>query len=86
MTTAELLKSRLERELSYYEYVRTSAWWLNHINKLVTEYPFLKLGAYIKVEIDGDIIDCKVQDFIFGDNILVDTGYGNVYYYETKKR
>ena len=85
MSTAELLISKLERQLSYHEYVRTSGWWLNHINRLVTEYPFLKIGAKIKVEIDDKVIVCEVQDFIFGDGILIETGFGNVYYYETKK-
>jgi hypothetical protein len=85
MSTAELLISKLERELSYHEYIRTSGWWLNHINRLVTEYPFLKIGAKIKIEIDDEPIICKVQSFIIGDGILIETGFGNVYYYETKK-
>jgi hypothetical protein len=85
MSTKELLVSLLERELSYHEYMRMSGWWLKHIDRLVTEYPFLKVGAKIKIEIDDEPIICKVQSFIFGDGILIETGFGNVYYYETEK-
>jgi len=90
MNTAELLVSKLQRQLSYHEYIRTSDWWLKHIESIVNYYSFLVIGSKIKTEIDGELIDCTVKGFIinnsFGANgILVETEYGNVYYYETKK-
>ena len=91
MNTAELLVSKLQRQLSYHEYVRTSDWWLRHIDSIATKYPFLKIGAEIKAEIGGELRECTVKGFIINNSfsasgILVETEYGNVFYYETKKR
>jgi len=49
----------------------------------------LKIGAKIKTKFHEEQI-CEVKDFIINrgllsPGILVQTDYGNVYYYETKK-
>ena len=88
MGTKELLIDKLQSELSFKEYQRNSEWFLSHINRIVNDYPFLKIGAKIKAKFDEEQI-CKVKDFIINNGlsrgILIQTDYGNVYYYETKK-
>ena len=89
MGTKELLIDKLQSELSFKEYQRDSEWFLSHINRIVNDYPFLKIGAKIKAKFDEEQI-CEVKDFIIyrgllRPSILVQTDYGNVYYYETKK-
>jgi|LauGreDrversion4_2_1035121.scaffolds.fasta_scaffold1388255_2 hypothetical protein len=90
MNTKELLISKLEKELSYHKFVRISQWWFNHINRLTSDFPFLKIGAKIKTTIDDEVVVCKVKGFIINNSlessgILVETDLGNVHYYETKK-
>jgi len=88
MNTREYLIKKLE-EYPVARYNRFKDWAMLNINLLVTEHPYLKIGAVIKIDIDGEII-CKVQDFhincyIDGMSIVVDTGYGNVEYFETEE-
>ena len=85
MGTTELLISKLQRQLSYHEYIRTNKWWFTHIDRIQEDYSFLNIGANIIAEIGGEDVNCIVKDFILWDGILVETDYGNVYYYETKK-
>ena len=89
MNTRELLISKLQTELSYQEYVRTSKWWLNHIDRLSSEFGFLKIGTKIEASIYDEVQICEVRGFIINNgmspSILVETDLGNVYYYDTKK-
>jgi hypothetical protein len=87
MKTREYLISLLE-QLTVKQYKQYGHWFLSHIDRLVNDYPFINIGSKIKVDIEGEIV-CEVKDFIIlisleGSGILVDTGYGNVFYYETK--
>ena len=85
--THDYLVDMLESQMTVKNYKRHGQWYLKHIDKLATNYPFLEIDAEIKVTIDGEEIECIVVDFILNwdEGILVDTGYGNVYYHETKK-
>ena len=90
MGTKELLIDKLQSELSFKEYQRDSKWFLNHIDRLVTEYSFLKIGAKIKTTIGNEVTICTIKGFIINKGllspgILVETNFGNVFYYETKK-
>ena len=58
----------------------------NHLKRLCTEFPFLTVGTEIEVVIDGENIKCAVENIIINVNeVLVDTGFGNVWYYEVKE-
>lgn len=84
METREYLMKKLHNELNYSVYERLSGWYIGHINRIVNCYPFLKLGAIAKADVAGEIVTFKVKGFIIsGEGILLDTGYGNVFYYET---
>lgn len=91
MTTSEYLYDKLETELTVKEYKQSGRWFITHINRIITDYPFLKIGAPIRFTIDGLEIVSKVKDFhinncmVYGSSLLVDTGYGNVWYYETEE-
>ena len=90
MNTRDYLIKKLKSELSVVEYRRYGDWFLTHIDRLVNNYPFLKIGSSVKADIDGEFIG-EVHDFhisssvVCGMGILVDTSYGNVWYYETKE-
>jgi hypothetical protein len=90
MNTRDYLINKLEKEFSVTEYNQNGDWFLMHIDRLVNNYPYLKIGAPIRVDIDGEFVT-EVKDFhivnsvVYDMGILVDTGYGNVWYYETKE-
>tara|TARA_R100000541_G_scaffold41159_1_gene48567 strand:+ start:85 stop:393 length:309 start_codon:yes stop_codon:yes gene_type:complete len=90
MDTREYLINKLEKEFSVARYNQNVDWVMMHIDRIVTNYPHLKIGAVIKCDIDGFEVVSEVKDFYINcyiDNmsILVDTGYGNVWYFETSE-
>ena len=90
MDTREYLINKLEKEFSVSRYNQYGDWVMMHIDRIVTNYPHLKIGVVIKCDIDGFEVVSEVKDFYINcyiDNmsILVDTGYGNVWYYETEE-
>ena len=90
MDTREYLIDKLKKELTVAQYERRGDWFLMHIDKILTKYPYLKVGATIKVDIDGYFIT-QVKDLninysaVYGSGIVVETDYGNVLYYETEE-
>lgn len=82
--TFKYLLDKIQSELTYSQYQNLSRWYISHFNELVTNYPFLKLGNVVKATINDEVYIFKVKDFIIShEGILLDTGFGNVYYYET---
>lgn len=67
-------------------YKKSKDWVLRHIDRLCSEFGFLGVGEPVKCTISGTTRVSKIQGFIVGEHgILVETGFGNVWYYETKK-
>ena len=90
MDTREYLINKFEQEYTVFGYNQYKDFVMLNIDMLVTEHPYLKIGAVIKADIDGEMICCKVEDFYINCyidemNIVVDTGYGNVEYDETEE-
>ncbi len=83
------LVEQLEKEMTVAEYKRHGQWYLTHIERIATDFPFLEKGRAVKADIGGFEQIATVKRFIFNQgwdmNVLVDTGYGNVWYYETSK-
>jgi hypothetical protein len=90
MDTREYLINKLKKELTVAQYVKKGDWFLIHIDKILTKYSYLKVGAIISVDINGYFIT-QVKDLsinysaVYGSGIVVETDYGNVLYYETKE-
>jgi hypothetical protein len=67
-------------------YQRGKDWVFGHLERLCSEFEFLGVGKPVKHTIAGTTRVSKIEGFIVGDHgIFVDTGFGNVWYYETKK-
>jgi hypothetical protein len=81
----QLLK-QFQNTATVTSYNRSFEWVNNHLIRLCEEFDFLGVGLPVKHTISDVTRVSKIQRFIVGENgVLVNTGFGNVWYYETKK-
>jgi hypothetical protein len=86
----EKLKDELiyqfESKFTVTQYHLHKNWVLNHIYRLAEEFGHLEIGKPFKFTI-GDITRVAIlKGFVIGSNFIgVDTGFGNVWYYQTSK-
>ena len=67
-------------------YIRSQHWVETHLRRLCTEFGWLEVGKPVKHTISGTTSVSKVEGFIINEhNILVDVGFGNIWYYECKQ-
>ena len=67
-------------------YFRSKDWVEGHLFRLCTEFGWLSVGTPVKHTICGITRVSKVESFIVNEhNILVNVGFGNIWYYECRK-
>jgi len=76
--------------VTYAHFQKNIGWVKRHIERLCTEFPFLEEGELVKHTIGGTTRVSKVRRFFISTNyagsfVGIDTGYGNIWYYEAQK-
>ena len=78
----ELIK-QYQDNTSTTRYLLSVDWVENHVRRLCQDYGWLSVGALVKHTISGTTRVSQVEKFIVNEhNILVDVGYGNIWYYK----
>lgn len=67
-------------------YFLSKDWVESHIKTLCEKFGWLSVGGLVKHTISGTTRVSKVKRFIVNEhNLLVDVGFGNIWYYECTK-
>ena len=82
----QILIKKLEDEFTVSQYKSFSDFILKHIGR-ISEKDFIDINKPIKFDIMGTVRIAKIQDIHIHptESILLETGFGNIYYYEAKK-
>ena len=81
-----LLMKKYQDSATVTSYLRSKDWVERHVRRASTDFSWLAIGAPVKHTIDGTTRISVVQSFIVNEhNVLVNVGFGNVWYHECKK-
>tara|TARA_R110000796_G_scaffold170063_1_gene286914 strand:- start:306 stop:605 length:300 start_codon:yes stop_codon:yes gene_type:complete len=94
------LRWKLNKDMETFTYgnvIKNKDWYETHINKLITQYPHVKVGNKVKQTIDDSYSEPHVVSTLItkielvpngfslgGIMVHVDSGFSPVYYYELK--
>jgi hypothetical protein len=80
------LVNQFKNETSVTGYESSWKWVNRHLVRLCTEFSFLEVGKPIKFEIEDTLRVANFEEFIVTDDFIgLDTGFGNIWYYEAKE-